>query len=938
MQPLPSGRLALLLTDIEGSTALWESDPGAMDAAMRRHDEVIASVVHRCGGVLVRSKGEGDSSFSVFADPAAAVEAGIAVVADLARGPHPLSLRAGIHVGDVEARAGDYYGPVPNRAARVRGLAGGGQLLLSGSAANAVDGRLPPGTELVDLGQHELRGLALPEYVFGVSHPDLPPVAAIGPPMVPPSNLPAPLDSFVGREEERRLLEKALAARRLVTVTGTGGVGKSRLVAEVAADLAHARPGGTFLVDVSTLADEDALVAAVAVAVGLTLAPGQDPVEALAATLAEPAMLILDTCEHVLDAASAAAARLLARIPNLHIAATSREPLRAPGEAVLRLAPMPVEAPPGEVSEAALLFLARAEAASLGAAFDHDHEHEAAGRIGRLLDGIPLAIELAAARLSEVDIGVLESELSDVLERSGERRGGPQRQRTLRATIAWSVDALPSDQREVLRRLAVFRGGWPDGAAEVVCAAAGPNVAAALDGLVTRSLVDRQAGRGRLLDSIRSYVGELSDVGDDVNDAHLDWAAQQAGALEAAAQIDPRWPQLSAAEQANLMHAIDRAEATARADDAQTIAVALTNLWLRVSALDVARTTLARVIALGGGGEPRARALAAAALVATVGGEPAEAHRYIAEALDIVATATDVSPSARIEIFAGATLAASINQDDATALRHARAALDVARLAGDGKQLSQSLSNVACLLGPDEHREQVELMREAAALEEQLGVAVTCRANLAQLELMAGRPARALAVLDRLELGGDEVAGANERCHIQRVRAGALLRLGSVDAACATAAAAVALHRSSGVRWGMGESVTTLGEALFVRGDHAAAAVALEEARHLPDCPATATLRLALVHLAEDRRDEAAALLDSVAPDEESVLRVEVEARLGPVTEPVVGRLRSVRASMAAAGLHAAELTLLRLEAELLPLNAVVARRLAELEDLAARE
>nr|MBA2609209.1 adenylate/guanylate cyclase domain-containing protein [Actinomycetota bacterium] len=337
--PLPSGRVTLLLTDVEGSTAAWDNDPVAMDAQMERHDAFVAVTVGAHGGLLLKSKGEGDSTFSVFDDPASAVAAALEVIRGLPAANFALPVRAAVHTGEVVPRAGDYFGPVPNRAARLRGLASGGQVLLSSSVASAITDRLPASAEVVALGTHQLRGLAEPEDVFALAHPDLP---AIAPLVVvrPPSNLPAPVDAFVGRDDDRTALEKALGRHRLVTIVGPGGVGKTRLALETAADQAHALPGGTWFVDVGPLTSAHELASAVVAALGAELEPGADPAQRIADALQGPAILVLDTCEAHLDAAAELADQLMHARAELNVLATSRQALGVQGEAVLRLEPL----------------------------------------------------------------------------------------------------------------------------------------------------------------------------------------------------------------------------------------------------------------------------------------------------------------------------------------------------------------------------------------------------------------------------------------------------------------------------------------------------------------------------------------------------------------------------------------------------------------------
>jgi len=883
-RPLPSGRIALLLTDVEGSTAAWDRDPDGTDAHMTAHDAFVVATVEAHGGLVLKSKGEGDSTFSVFSRSAGAVAAALDLVRGLDAAGFPLAVRAAVHCGDVVPRAGDYFGPVPNRAARLRGLAPGGQVLVSSSVVREVGGELPPDAELVPLGSHELRGLAEPEEVFGLSHPDLSPVEQL---VVarPPSNLPAPVDAFVGRDEERTLLEKALGQHRFVTIVGPGGVGKTRLALEAAADSAHARPGGTWFVDAGPLSSPDELAGAVVAAFGGQLAPGADPVSAAAAALTGTALLVLDTCEAHLGAAAELADALLLACDSLSVLATSREALRGRGEAVLRLAPL-TAAPRGDgPSEAAQLFMVRARAADMTSSDELDATR--VERVCEALDGIPLAIELAAARLGELDLEELEEQLSAAvgLDEAGDvRRSGPVRQRTLRATVLWSMNSLTAEERAVLARVTVFRGGWPRGAAEEVCADEGlPTrvVARAHAGLVSRSLVvpslDTGAStRHRLLDAVRAIAAEDLDteLREVLADQHLAWASAAATALDKAASEGelPNWVAHFAAEMPNLHVAVERAVAVGDAAVAQSIAAATCNAWMERGAFAEARTALDAALNAGGGGEPRARALAASALACLFTGAYARAAGDIAEAIDIVRRDSDVSSLARAEVLGVAMMLAFQDGRHAEGRALSVEALEAARRSDDRQCLLIALNNRAVALPAQEHRERLRILQEAADLESELENAIYARISLAFTLGRDGRPGRGLVLLDAIERPEND---AFARFSIGRARVNLELQLLSAEVAMETATGAVetaTAARAEGLAIGLsddlvGEVEVARGRALH-RAGRSAEAIAVLDAVKGDEWRDTAELRSVEVLLDLEDLDAAESRLASVAEAE----------------------------------------------------------------------
>jgi len=552
MEPmgLPSGTLTFLLTDVEGSTRLWDVARDAMAVALPRSLELVEELATARGGVLPVEQGEGDSRLAVFERAADALEAALAIQRAIAAEPWPegaaLAVRIAVHAGDARLRdERTYGGGVVHRAARLRGLARGGQILVSRAVHDLVADELPAGIDLVDLGRHGLRGLARPEQVFELRHPDLPLVegglrslAAV------PNNLPSAVSSFIGRATERAQLRELASTHRLVTVTGPGGCGKTRLTLEVAADAAADRPDGIWLVELSGVADPGLVPDTVLAAVDVGEAAGVDAIDRLSDFLrSHRALLVLDTCEHLVEAIADAAHRLLQACPNLTVVATSREPLGVTGELVWRVPPMTT----GDdgAGDAVALFAERAQAVRANFAIN-DANREMVASICRRLDGIPLAIELAAARVRSMSIKDIAAGLDDRFRLlAGGSRTALARQRTLEASVQWSYELTDAPERAVLRRLAVFQGSFDIAAAERIAGAGDVDELAVLETLgrlVDKSLVQVEETpngevRYSLLDTIRHFGRDrLSDEGEvaDTQARHLAWVHDLCASAEPA--------------------------------------------------------------------------------------------------------------------------------------------------------------------------------------------------------------------------------------------------------------------------------------------------------------------------------------------------------------------------------------------------------------------
>lgn len=530
----PAGTVTFLLTDIEGSTRLWETEPEAMEVALERHDRLLADVIAEHGGMVVVSRGEGDSVFALFQSAVSAVEAAGDCQLRLGREAWPtdgaLRVRMGLHTGEARMHGSDRLDHAPiNRCARVRAAAHGGQVLLTKTSRDLVAGRLGSGFGLKRLGEFRLRDLAEPELVFQLTHPELP---ADFPPIDTVAersgNLPLQLSSFIGRTRELDHTAAALGEARLVTLTGPGGVGKTRLALQAAEQISPQFGDGVWLCELAPVRDPAVVDDAVAAVFSVTATAGQSTRDALVEfSRSKQLLLVLDNCEHLLEAAGSLAVVLQRSCEWVVILATSREGLGIEGERLLPVPPLDV---PGVVAdlaaitqaEAVRLFAERADAVKPD--FVVTEENAAAvAAVVRRLDGIALAIELAAARVA----AMTPAELVRRLERSfgvlaTGRRGDLAHHQTLRATIDWSFQLLAKPEQALLCRLAVFAGGCTLEAAETVCGADGldpDTVFELLASLVAKSLVVAEEHgpetRYRLLETIRQYGEErLGEAGE----------------------------------------------------------------------------------------------------------------------------------------------------------------------------------------------------------------------------------------------------------------------------------------------------------------------------------------------------------------------------------------------------------------------------------------
>lgn len=525
---VPSHVLTFLFTDIEGSTRRWEADADAMRAALETHNRLLRDTVEAHGGHVFNYTGDG--MCAVFTSPRPAVDAAVAAQQTL-----ELPVRMGIATGEAELRGGEYFGTVLNLTARVMAAGHGGQVLLDGTTAGLLTG-----VELSELGQRRLRDIARPVELFQVRAPGLrtefPPLKTVDP---APGNLRPATTSFVGREADIAEVRAALKAHRLVTLTGVGGVGKTRLALEVASRLMNGYADGVWVIELAQVGDPDAVPEVVAATMGITQQPGLSMTDSITRALeGRSRLLVFDNCEHVLDAAGDIIEAIFAHSSAVAALATSREGLRLSDEQLWPVPSLDVRA--GRDSAAATLFIDRAQAVSPGVSLTVPDEAAVAVEICQRLDGIPLAIELAASRMMSMTVSEVRDRLDDRFRLLVGSRRGLERHQTLRHAVQWSYDLLDDREKGLLARCSVFAGGF-DLAAACAVAASDDELGTLdlVDALVRKSLLvaDRTSGRTRfsMLETIRQFAEEqlaASDEGDTTRNVHARYLAErQADAL-----------------------------------------------------------------------------------------------------------------------------------------------------------------------------------------------------------------------------------------------------------------------------------------------------------------------------------------------------------------------------------------------------------------------
>ncbi|OBI21001.1 cyclase [Mycobacterium sp. E2327] len=516
--------MTFLFTDIEGSTRRWESDADAMRIALAAHDEVLCKAIDAHEGWLFKHTGDGVCA--AFVSPKSAVDAAVAAQRAL-----DLPVRMGIATGEAELREGDYFGAVLNRAARVMAAGHGGQILVADSTAALLSG-----VDLLDLGPRRLRDVPMPVGVFQVRAAGLgaefPPLRALD---TTPGNLPRAVTSFIGRESEVAQVEAAVRSHQLVTLTGVGGVGKTRLALEVAARLSDEFPDGVWFFELAAVTDPTAVPDAVAAVLGITQQPGMSVAESVATALdGRVRLLVFDNCEHVLNVAADLIEAMVAQSATVRILSTSREGLGVADEQLWPVPSLGVRA--GIDSAAVNLFVERARSVAPRFSMATTDEAKAVIEICRRLDGIPLAIELAASRMASMTASEVRDRLDQRFRLLVGSRRGLERHHTLRHAVAWSYDLLDGTEKTVLERCSVFAGGFD---LHSTCAVVGSDdldeyaILDLLDALVRKSLLvaARSSGRTRylMLETIRQFAEDQLVAGGGADQARAAHARYFAG-------------------------------------------------------------------------------------------------------------------------------------------------------------------------------------------------------------------------------------------------------------------------------------------------------------------------------------------------------------------------------------------------------------------------
>jgi predicted ATPase/class 3 adenylate cyclase len=831
--------LTFLFTDIEGSTALL-ARLGDDDYAqvLAGHHALIRSALAAHDGREVDT--QGDAFFAVFSSPRGCVAAVLAmqrVIQDHAwPGGEQVRVRMGIHCGEAARTAAGLVGLEVHRAARVAAVAHGGQVLVSEAAAVLVRDGLPPGVSLADLGVHRLKDLGRPELIFQLHAPGLqaafPPLRSLGNPALP-NNLPAQLSAFVGRGREVAEVRALVESSRLVTLTGAGGCGKTRLGLQVAAELLDGSGDGVWLAELAAVTDQDAVAPAISQALRLAVNPGRPAPEALLDAL-EPqdVLIVVDNCEHLIGGCAETAEAIVRRCRRVHLLATSREPLGIGGETIYRVPslslPGPGEAGPpvSGSSDAVALFADRARAEGVALSVD-----EQAGplvvSICRRLDGMPLAIELAAARLRSMSL----AELGDRLDQrfrllTGGSRTALERQQTLRATVGWSYSLLTGAERLLLARLSVFAGGFGLDAAEAVGGFGDLDVldvADLLGSLVDKSLVVAEpAGailRYRLLETIRLFAAErLAEAGEE--EAAAVAAAHCAHFLAVAEEAAPcltapeqgKWLARLDADQANLRRAAGYA--AGRPDGTAVVlrlGVALDRYWWARSRLQEAFGLLVPVLRRpGAGADP---ALFAAALVTATGAaffiDLAAARQLADQAVQVARQLGDerLLSTALAALCAGCTFAG----EPETGRPFGHESVERARRLGDDVLLAEALRQYLLSINTIDPARALPLYTEAIACTERSGdrfMNSRLNNNAGWAALAAGDIPAARAHLEAAAQAVQQIGW--EDASVQENLGDVLRAERDLDGARSTFEAALRISRRNGDTWNMAYAILGL--------------------------------------------------------------------------------------------------------------------------------
>jgi predicted ATPase/class 3 adenylate cyclase len=759
---LITGTLTFLFTDIESSTHLWERHPELMREAMWRHDVLFESAVKQQAGRVVRPRGEGDSRFAVFPRATDALRAAVAIQRLFFAEPWklpPLQVRIALHSGEANLRGGDYYGSTVNRCARLRSVAHGGQILMSQTTYLLVRDNLPAGVGLRDLGEFSLKDLERPEHIFQPVVAELP---SDFPPLNTPdrihNNLPLALTSFIGRQHEIEELEHLLWKSRLLTIAGPGGAGKTRLAIRLAQNVQGSFADGAWFVDLAPLSNCVLLSQYVMSTLGLREEAGYSPDQSLMDNLySKTALLIFDNCEHLLPEVAQMAEKMLSKAPELRIIATSREKLGVPGEILWRIPPLSSPGLKAAVSveklvqyEAVKLFAERAAAARPGFSITPDNA-AAVAKICARLDGIPLAIELAAARVRVLSVEEILARLDDRFHLLVGSRTALPRQQTLRALIDWSYDLLEEKERTLLRRLSVFAGSWTLEAAEQVCPGREMETWEVLDlltSLVDKSFVIGETQNGheryRFLETILKFSQERLWESQETNEFarrhaayYLRVAKNSYGKMWGREQA--HWLELLDEESDNLRAALDWLSKVP-SDEGMMLQLtgSLWRFWEIRGYLSEGRSRLETALEKNSSTSDywRANGLGGAGHLARQQGDYEQAKKFHEQSLSLFRASGDKLGAAR-QLNALGEIAQNLG-DYVRAVELHEESLSLRREIGDQEGIAVSLRQLGVIIRDrGQYQPAGELLEESLRLERELGDKLLMALSLNDLGLVA---------------------------------------------------------------------------------------------------------------------------------------------------------------------------------------------------------
>ena len=900
MPDLPTGTVTFLFTDIEGSTKLWEQQAPVMQQAFQRQEAILRAAIAAHGGYAYKMIG--DAFQAAFQTAPAALAASLDAQRALNNegwGPiGPIRVRMALHTGAVEERGDDYVGPLLNRVARLLSTGHGGQILLTATTRELVRDILPPDVSLRELGEHRLKDLVRPEHVFQVVAPDLhadfPPLKSVD---THPNNLPVQATPLIGREQAVATLRDLLLRPgvRLVTLTGPGGTGKTRLGLQVAAELLDHFEHGVYFVNLAPIGNPDLVASAIAQPVAVREHGGKPLLESLKDYLRDKhLLLLLDNFEQVTPAAPLVAT-LLAAAPRLSVLVTSREVLHLYGEHDVAVLPLTLPDPRHPVPlerlrhyEAVRLFIERAQAARSDFAITNENAH-AVAEICYRLDGLPLAIELAAARIRLLPPQAMLQRLTSRLRLlTGGARDLPERQRTLRGAIAWSYDLLEEDEQALFRRLAIFVGGFALDAIEAVCNGSGDldiDVLDVVESLVGKSLLREAAAaedesRVGMLETIREYALERLGDGEETAEMRRQHAAFFLQFVEEAEphlagpqqiawlnRLEPEHDNLRAV----LRWAIDRGDAST----ALRLAGALSRFWLDRGYGGEGQKWLAHALALPGALDhvrERMNALAGATAL-SVADRDLDAARTSSEQL--IPLAREVGDERRLaQALTLLGWVVARQRDPRAAQPLLEEGLVLARRLRDPALLAYILHNqgIGALFRGDRATAKV-LLEEAVPLLRQTGD----RISLAQVLMAWSALAMGEGELARAEVLLEEsipvIREASVRWHagLYLNRLGDIARLrGRHERAEQLYAEALAIWRDLGMQADAAAALHNLGYAVLSQGDSTRArsrfgeSLALQQAQDNRAGIAEGLAGLAAVAAAERRAEQAARLIGAV--------------------------------------------------------------------------